>query len=56
MNVRVYTLSAIAVTLSAAAGLWFGAVLATTDFDAERAGSDPAPEAAVVSGARGPTP
>ncbi|WP_169336110.1 hypothetical protein [Actinopolyspora halophila] len=39
MSLRVYTLSAIAVTISAVAGLLFGMVIATTDFDAERAGS-----------------
>ncbi|SFE59017.1 hypothetical protein SAMN04487819_11784 [Actinopolyspora alba] len=31
MNVRGYTLSAIAVTASAVAGLWFGAIMANAD-------------------------
>ncbi|SDP85135.1 hypothetical protein SAMN04487905_110184 [Actinopolyspora xinjiangensis] len=55
MNVRVYTLSAIAVTASAVAGLWFGAIMANADvFRSER----PAAESnhSVISNTTTPRP
>ncbi|NYH79931.1 hypothetical protein FHR84_003280 [Actinopolyspora biskrensis] len=56
MSVRVYTLSAVAVTISAVAGLLFGMMIATTDFDAERAGSTAESGAVVISDTEGSRP
>ncbi|NHD18078.1 MULTISPECIES: hypothetical protein [Actinopolyspora] len=56
MSVRVYTLSAIAVTVSAVAGLLFGMMIATSDLDAESAGSTADSGAVVVSGTAGSRP
>ncbi len=56
MNVRVYTLSAIAVTASAVAGLWFGALVAHGQPDSVEAVRSSGPGTLAVTSATSAPP